>query len=177
LKSAGANKTHSFLVNHVAWSVDILFMNILHNKTGSRVYDDLELLAKILKFYEKYDENRANTPAYKITKGLYKIATRAVKAAMAGPLNDTTSLPSQPEPSGPLGTVPELDTNSLPMAGMDYATNGLDNMNFLDSVDSEWMMPMGFQPQYWQDPWANVFQDNDMSDLSLQSNMPNLQGM
>jgi hypothetical protein len=161
-------------------------MNILHNKTSPRVYEDLELLEKILSFYEKYDANRANTPAYQITKALHHIASRAVKIAQdqtqthasqnilqpTGFQNGaTTSLPVQPGPSHPikLEPAPIQGQISLPttMDNMAWTNNnGMDNMTF---VDPEWMMPMGFQPEYWQDPWANVFQDLDMSDLSLQS--------
>ncbi|TVY73441.1 Fusaridione A cluster transcription factor fsdR [Lachnellula suecica] len=169
-----------FLINHVAWSVDILFMNILHNKSSPRVYEDLALLEKILKFYEKHDANRGSTPAYQITKALYRIASRASRIAQsntqthvdrhivpgAGFQPDTTvSLPG-PSHSSDLSDPPQ-DHMGLPpaMDNMAWAGNGMDHMT---SLDPGWMMPMGFQAEYWQDPWANVFQDPDLSDLSLQ---------
>ena len=168
-------------------------MNILHNKASPRVYDDLELLEKILKFYEKYDANRANTMSYQVTKALYHIASRAVRIAQgqarvpadqstlppAGFQNSAaTSLPKL-EPFYPRnGPAPIQGQISLPttMDNMAWSNNtGMDHMTFLDP---EWMMPIGFQPEYWQDPWANVFQDPDMSDLSLQSGeLSNSQGL
>ncbi|TVY46242.1 Fusaridione A cluster transcription factor [Lachnellula occidentalis] len=174
-----------FLINHVSWSVDILFMNILHNKASPRVYDDLELLEMILKFYEKYDGNRASTMPYQVTRALYHIASRAVKIAQ-GPAQvpaDQNTLPSSagfqdmaatsiPDPQPGYSTsipAPIQGQKPLPtiMDPMDWPNNSyMENMTFLDR---EWMMPMGFQPEYWQDPWANVFHDPDMSDLSLQS--------
>ncbi|TVY36767.1 Fusaridione A cluster transcription factor [Lachnellula subtilissima] len=173
-----------FLINHVSWSVDILFMNILHNKESPRVYEALDLLEMILKFYERYDSNRANTMSYQITRGLHHIASRAVRIAQgqAQPADQNTLPPSAgfqnvaapplPKPTaGYSASVPapvqeqiRVPTNvdQLPWP----TDNGLENMTYLNR---EWIMPMGFQPEYWQDPWANVFQDPDMSDLSLQS--------
>jgi hypothetical protein len=172
-------------------------MNILHNKTSPRVYEDLELLEKIVKFYEKYDANRANTPAYQITKALYRIASRAVKIAQGQPQGQAqvnirqipvtprfqngngngVSFPAGPGPSVSSGVSAPLQQRQIPlpsmMDNMAWSNNGVDHMTFLDP---EWMMPMGFQPEYWQDPWANVFQDHDISDLSLPSaNLPNQQ--
>jgi len=162
-------------------------MNILHNKTSARVYEDLELLEKIVKFFEKYDENRANTPAYQITKALYRIASRAVKIAQSQPQGQAQvtarhipitprfqngtgiSLPVGTDHPASSGVSVPFQQRQIPlpsmMDNMAWSNNGVDHMTFLDP---EWMMPMGFQPEYWQDPWANVFQDPEMSDLSLQ---------
>jgi hypothetical protein len=170
-------------------------MNILHNKQSPRVYEDLELLEKIVKYYEKYDANRANTPAYQITKALYRIASRAVKIAQGQPQgqgqitarqipitprfenSNGNSFPVGPGPSAASGIPAPLQQRQIPlpsmMDNMAWSNNGMDHMTFLDP---EWMMPMGFQPEYWQDPWANVFQDPHMSNLSLQSaDLPNQQ--
>ncbi|TVY27994.1 Fusaridione A cluster transcription factor [Lachnellula hyalina] len=174
-----------FLINHVSWSVDILFMNILHNKASPRVYEDLELLEMILKFYEKYDSNRANTTSYQITRALYHIASRAVRIAQGQaqvPADQNTLPPSagfQDVAAPPLPKPPAAYSTSVAAPIQEQirvppnvdqlpwpTNNGLENMTYLNR---EWIMPMGFQPEYWQDPWANVFQDPDMSDLSLQS--------
>ena len=160
-------------------------MNILHNKASPRVYEDLELLEMILKFYEKYDSNRANTTSYQITRALYHIASRAVRIAQGQahvPADQNTLPPSagfQDVAAPPLPKPPAAYSTSVAALIQEQirvppnvdqlpwpTNNGLENMTYLNR---EWIMPMGFQPEYWQDPWANVFQDPDMSDLSLQS--------
>ncbi|TVY16315.1 Fusaridione A cluster transcription factor fsdR [Lachnellula arida] len=176
--------TVSFLINHVSWGVDILFLCILHNKTSPRVYDDLELLEMILRFYEKYNANHANETSYQVTRALYHIASRAVRIAQGRaqvPADQITLPPSTGFPNVAATSLPKPQPNysmsvPAPLQGqiplpttVDHLSwpdnNGVENMTLLDR---EWMMPIGFQPEYWQDPWANVFQDPDMSDLSLQ---------
>lgn len=158
-------------------------MNILHNKTSPRVYEDLELLEMILRYYEKYDRNRNATPAYKITKGLYGIGMQAVRIAQSPPPFVYSNMNALPQASFQNGIATSLPTRAVPPD----SNNGLDGMHIAASftppinnmawtnngmdhtfVEPEWMLPMGFQPEYWQDSWANVFQDPDMSDLSLQ---------
>lgn len=172
-----------YLVNHVAWSVDILFMNILQNKSSPKVVEDLKLLQRIVEFYEFYDKECNKSVAYKITKSMHTVASKAVQMAQ-----DKGTVPSIGEQlsgleinnsrssSGafsqyPFDAVVEgtngfhinniNHSNGIP--GVAGANNGFNSMPFLES---EWMMPLGFQPEYWQDPWANVFQDPDVHDMA-----------
>ncbi|KAH8669620.1 hypothetical protein BGZ60DRAFT_528097 [Tricladium varicosporioides] len=164
-----------YLVNHVAWSVDILFMNILQNKSSPRILKDLAMLEKIVSFYECYDPDRDSSSAYKMTKLLYVVASNAVNKAQGKVItNGESSQPGQAisTPNGFASLDAAVAVNQSMFAPQTAATteansfsNGMTGMPFLES---EWMMPLGFQPEYWQDPWANVFQDQpDMSDLSL----------
>ncbi|KAF4632083.1 hypothetical protein G7Y89_g6046 [Cudoniella acicularis] len=163
-----------YLVNHVAWSVDILFMNILQNKGSPRVLKDLKMLEKIVSFYEAYDPDRETSAAYQITKVLYIIASKAVSKAqgksieftelLQAPVTGSSSLVSDEYTSNPGTAI--IDQGYFPP--MNSFNNGMNNgMNNVPFLESEWMMPLGFQPEYWQDPWANVFQDPDISDLKL----------
>lgn len=171
-----------YLVNHVAWSVDILFMNILQNKSSPKVVEDLKLLQRIVEFYEFYDKDRNESVAYKITKSMHTVASKAVQMAqnkatvpsigeqlLGLEINNSSRSSSNAFQQYPFNAVVEATNgfhvninhaNGVP--GVAGADNGFNSMPFLES---EWMMPLGFQPEYWQDPWANVFQDPDVQDM------------
>ncbi|CAG8972156.1 hypothetical protein HYALB_00009704 [Hymenoscyphus albidus] len=178
------DNTHPFtryLVNHVAWSVDILFMNILQNKSSPKVFEDLKLLQRLVEYYENYDAERDSSVAYKMTKAMYTVASRAIVMTQnAAPSIDEQLSGLGLHNSPPCNPLPELSLDALvepatasngfpanninyPNGGAGVTGNGFSSMPFLES---EWMMPLGFQPEYWQDPWANVFQDPDLSDLA-----------
>ncbi|RDL31155.1 uncharacterized protein BP5553_09944 [Venustampulla echinocandica] len=165
-----------YLVNHIAWSVDVLFMNILQNKTSPQVVKDLKLLQRIVEFYEKSDPNRSSSTAYQVTKSMYIVASRAVNKSQGEVL--TSSQEKYPAASGTISSsLNDYAINSsarfqpqhpAPSIREDMgAFNG--GLGALPYLESEWMMPLGFQPEYWQDPWANVFQEQPgMQGLSLQ---------
>jgi hypothetical protein len=50
---------------------------------------------------------------------------------------------------------------------MDWLNSASGNRPFLND---EWMMPLGFQPEYWQDPWTADAWGPDISDLSMSGN-------
>ncbi|EPE27670.1 Zn2/Cys6 DNA-binding protein [Glarea lozoyensis ATCC 20868] len=161
-----------YLLNHVAWSVDILFMNILQNKTNPRVIKDLKLLEKIVTFYQKYDPERDSNPSYQLTKTMLLVATRAVRNAQGDQVTASigqqfSNLDIKDTPMENPEIVPVTMTQSgfppMPANGSGL-NNGFYNMPF---IESEWMMPLGFQREYWQDPWANVFQDPETYDMGL----------
>jgi hypothetical protein len=163
---------NSYLLNHVAWSVDVLFMNILQNKSNPRVVKDLKLLEKIVIFYEKYDPERDSNPSYQITKTMLLVATRAVRKSQG---EKVTSSIDEKFSSLDIKDVPMENAtympNSMPQSGfpaMPDNASGLNNdFSSMPFIEPEWMMPLGFQREYWQDPWANVFQDPDTYDMPL----------
>lgn len=67
-----------YLLYQVAWSVDILFINIIENKTCAIVGQDIELIKLVLSFYERYDVNHKNIASYYIIKALYDVAVSVV---------------------------------------------------------------------------------------------------
>jgi hypothetical protein len=162
----------SYLLNHVAWSVDILFINILQNKNNPRVVKDLKLLEKIVIFYEKYDPERDSNPSYQITKVMLLVATRAVRKSQGDKVTasigqqfsglDIKDAPMETSAHAPI-SVTQSGFSPMSENGPGL-NNGFYNMPF---IESEWMMPLGFQREHWQDPWANVFQDPDAYDMGL----------
>lgn len=161
-------------------------MNILQNKSSPKVMEDLKMLQRIVEFYESYDADCNESVAYKITKSMHTVASKAVQMAQNEPtvpsigeqlsglgINNSSRSSSDAFPRYPFDAVEATNgfhdnninhSNGVPgVPGVAGVDNGFNSMPFLDS---EWMMPLGFQPEYWQDPWANVFQDPDLSDLA-----------
>lgn len=67
-----------YLLYQVAWSVDILFINIIENKTSAVAGQDIELIKLVLSFYERYDVNHQNIASYYIIKALYEVAVSVI---------------------------------------------------------------------------------------------------
>lgn len=67
-----------YLLYQVAWSVDILFINIIENKTSAIAGQDIELIKLVLSFYERYDVNHKNITSYYIIKALYDVAVSVI---------------------------------------------------------------------------------------------------
>lgn len=67
-----------YLLYQVAWSVDILFINIIENKISAIAGQDIELIKLVLSFYERYDVNHKNVASYYIIKALYDVAVSVV---------------------------------------------------------------------------------------------------
>lgn len=67
-----------YLLYQVAWSVDILFINIIENKTSAVAGQDIELIKLVLSFYERYDVNHQNIASYYIMKALYEVAVSVI---------------------------------------------------------------------------------------------------
>lgn len=67
-----------YLLYQVAWCVDILFINIIENKTSVVAGPDIELIKLVLSFYERYDVNHKNIASYYIIKALYEVAVSVI---------------------------------------------------------------------------------------------------
>ncbi|KAJ0279686.1 hypothetical protein CBS470a_009133 [Colletotrichum nupharicola] len=67
-----------YLLYQVAWTVDILFINIIENKTSATAAQDIELIKLVLSCYERYDVNHQKIASYHIIKALYEVAVSVV---------------------------------------------------------------------------------------------------
>ncbi|KAL1858277.1 hypothetical protein Daus18300_010023 [Diaporthe australafricana] len=76
-----------YLLYQVAWSVDILFINIIENKTSPVAGQDIELIKLVLSFYERYDVNHKNIASYYIIKALYEVALSVIQDPLGPALN------------------------------------------------------------------------------------------
>ncbi|KAI8181028.1 hypothetical protein K4K51_002127 [Colletotrichum sp. SAR 10_75] len=63
-----------YLLYQVAWSVDILFVNILQNKTSPRARRDLDLIRTVLTFFEKFDPDHEKVVSYQIISVIADVA-------------------------------------------------------------------------------------------------------
>ncbi|KAH7166438.1 hypothetical protein EDB81DRAFT_712981 [Dactylonectria macrodidyma] len=74
-----------YLLDHLAWSVDVVFLNILQNKESPEVLTDLHMLKEFLTFFEKYDSDRDKARGYLMVRALHGVASRAIhKTVLAG---------------------------------------------------------------------------------------------
>lgn len=155
----------------MAWSVDILFINILQNKNSASARGDLKLLEKIVRHFEKNDPNHTSALAYQITSRLFQIALKAVQSASAdsarqhvvdpcpenlayGVATDCERVSEFPSSQfgHPLRTTPHraADPPIDPQVLGNTSLGG--NSEDLIFLDLEWRMPLVFEPEYWQDP-------------------------
>lgn len=158
-------------MNHVAWGVDILFINILQNKTTIRAQGDLKLLERIVRFFEKHDPNFSTAPAYHISRLMYETALHAIKTASAASItSNLLNASANGVATNPVNMF-ESSTSSGPALhlaqDMDWLNGASGDPPFLND---EWMMPLGFQPEYWQDPWTADAWGPDISELSMSGN-------
>ncbi|KAL0935185.1 fungal specific transcription factor [Colletotrichum truncatum] len=90
-----------YLIYQVAWSVDLLFVNILQNKTSPRARRDLELIRTVLSFFETYDPSHRTVISYQIISVIADVA--------ASVLANTPTLPPHMRPvSRPVGTAVQV---------------------------------------------------------------------
>ncbi|KAK1595903.1 fungal-specific transcription factor domain-containing protein [Colletotrichum navitas] len=96
-----------FLLYQVAWSVDILFVNIIQNRTNPRAHRDLELIRNLIGFFEKYDPLHQSVVSYHTIKVMADVA--------ASVLANTPTLPPHmlPAPLGP-SPIPEQSPQAAP---------------------------------------------------------------
>jgi hypothetical protein len=160
-----------YLLNHVAWGVDMLFINILQNKTTIRAQGDLKLLERIVRFFEKHDPNFSTAPAYHISRLMYETALHAIQTASAASImSNLANAIANVADTNPINMFESGSSKdlTLPLAqDMDWLNDASGNRPFLND---EWMMPLGFQPEYWQDPWTADAWGPDISDLSMSGN-------
>ncbi|KAH7140222.1 hypothetical protein B0J13DRAFT_62510 [Dactylonectria estremocensis] len=68
-----------YLLDHLAWSVDVIFLNIIQNKESPDVLADLHMLRSFLTFFERYDSNRDKARGYLMVRALHGVASRAIQ--------------------------------------------------------------------------------------------------
>ncbi|KAF6803127.1 fungal specific transcription factor [Colletotrichum sojae] len=97
-------KAHPFtpyLIYQVAWSVDVLFISILHNRKSARARRDLDLIRTVITFFEEFDPYHETVPSYQIIRIIAEVAATV--------LADTPTLPPHMLPisgSGPVYAPP-----------------------------------------------------------------------
>ncbi|KFY91899.1 hypothetical protein V500_04404 [Pseudogymnoascus sp. VKM F-4518 (FW-2643)] len=133
-----------FLLCHVAWSVDILFIHIVQNHTSPCAEEDIALLELVVKFFEKHDPKHANTITYRTTNALYKIALDLVQRKLPN-----AQLPLGPK--SPRRNVEFVPTNST--TEMEMNCNSLwpeqQAGAFPPSIGLDWSIPLGLEDYYW----------------------------
>ncbi|KAK1522987.1 fungal specific transcription factor domain-containing protein [Colletotrichum paranaense] len=82
-----------YLLYQVAWSADVLFVNILQNKMASSATQDLSLLSAVISFFQKYDPDHQSVILYHIIRIMVDVASSI--------LNDTAVLATNPLSIGP----------------------------------------------------------------------------
>ncbi|KAF4888945.1 putative transcriptional regulatory protein [Colletotrichum fructicola] len=146
-----------YLLYQVAWSVDILFVNIIENKTSTTALQDLELIKMVINFFESYDPNYQTVASYHIIKVLYEVASSVVLGCPPGPCSqmpatttipcpqilatDATSslgIPSTSSPRVPPGLEFGGDWGNISLGGHDWFSAG-----FLQMAD--WGLPISSQ--------------------------------
>ncbi|TDZ66105.1 Fusaridione A cluster transcription factor fsdR [Colletotrichum trifolii] len=101
-----------YLLYQVAWSVDILFVNILQNKTSARARRDLDLIRTVISFFEKYDPGHQAVISYQLIKVIADVAASVLANTPTLPphmLPITTSRPGPmqaPPPPAAVGVSP-----------------------------------------------------------------------
>lgn len=110
MKKEGSQKGCRYLLYQIAWSVDILFVNILQHKTSPRARRDLDLIRTVISFFEKYDPDHQLIVSYQIIKIIADVA--------ASVLANTPTLPPhmlpvqqapQPQMPGPINSPSTSD--------------------------------------------------------------------
>ncbi|KAE9569698.1 hypothetical protein CGMCC3_g14192 [Colletotrichum fructicola] len=137
-----------YLLYQVAWSVDILFINIIENKTSATAAQDIELIKLVLSFYERYDVNHQKIASYHIIKALYEVAVsvvvdppNAVQEPLGTALNGlslTIDKGNGNEEFVPVLPVPEaIDQDNW--EGISHGSHNWLSAGFLQIVD--WSLP------------------------------------
>lgn len=137
-----------YLLYQVAWSVDILFINIVENKTSAVAGQDIELIKLVISFYERYDVNHPRIASYYIIKALYEVAMSVIM--------DTRNTPQEP-----LGTAfgdlnltmerPNGITEYLPVLPV-LGTTEQDNWEGISHSSHNWLSAGVLQMVDWSLP-------------------------
>ncbi|KDN64341.1 putative fungal specific transcription factor domain-containing protein [Colletotrichum sublineola] len=112
-----------YLLYQVAWSVDILFVNIIQNKTNPRAHRDLDLIRNVIGFFEKYDPSHQSVVLYHIIKVMADVAASVLANTPTLPPHmlpvslGPSSIPGQAQQAAPLTAEVPVDAFSPPMAG------------------------------------------------------------
>ncbi|GKT49090.1 fusaridione A cluster transcription factor fsdR [Colletotrichum spaethianum] len=139
-----------YLLYQVAWCVDILFVNILENKTSAQSLQDLELIKMVLKFFEGYDMNHQRVASYHIIKALYEVASSVVGGARPG-LTDAATLPELPRSSVGMSVGGSSDlVDSMPTLSM--SDIDLDGWEEISLGSHDWLSAGFLQMADWGPP-------------------------
>ncbi|GAB1209742.1 hypothetical protein APSETT445_008523 [Aspergillus pseudonomiae] len=150
-----------YLVYHIAWTVDILLINILENKTSPQAREDLHLLGTVIRFFEKHDPNCETAVPYHVSRLYYQVALRAINNAAA---SQSTGLEN---PAGALATTnnndgrstfPYLNNNDALDTGTVTPASGSNGSP--NPVLYSWGMQLSFLPELWQDPHLAMLDDH-----------------
>ncbi|KAF6807482.1 fungal specific transcription factor [Colletotrichum sojae] len=140
-----------YLLYQVAWSVDILFVNILENRTSPEAHCDLALLRTVLDYFETLDPRREQVASYHVVKALCEVASSVVADGSPGSSTGDAMTPECASvlssmgvsvPTDPSSSVvsPELDMGgywgNISFSGHDWLSSG-----FLQMTDMN--IPMG----------------------------------
>ena len=102
---------------------------------------------------------------------MYQTVLHAIQTASAAPnMSNSAHAGVNGGDSNPANTFGSSFSNdpTLPLAqDMDWLNGASGNRPFLND---EWMRPLGFQSEYWQDPWTSDAWGPDISDLSMSGN-------
>ncbi|GJD02791.1 fungal specific transcription factor [Colletotrichum higginsianum] len=151
-----------YLLYQIAWSVDILFVNILQNKTNPRARRDLDLIRTVISFFEKYDPGHQTVVSYQIIKVIADVA--------ASVLANTPTLPPHmlpvsrgpsavvQQPQTPIQNIP-LDTLSPPIGGPGSARSGSVNSGTGDVLGSMTSLSMSDTQQQQRQTQQQGFMD------------------
>ncbi|KAF6821762.1 fungal specific transcription factor [Colletotrichum plurivorum] len=139
-----------YLLYQVAWSVDILFVNILENRTSPEAHCDLALLRTVLDYFETLDPRREQVASYHVVKALCEVASSVVVDGSPGSSTGEAMTPECASVFGSMGVSvptdpssvmsPELDMGgywgNISFSGHDWLSSG-----FLQTTDMN--VPMG----------------------------------
>ncbi|WQF87357.1 hypothetical protein CDEST_12371 [Colletotrichum destructivum] len=151
-----------YLLYQIAWSVDILFVNILQNKTNPRARRDLDLIRTVISFFEKYDPGHQTVVSYQIIKVIADVA--------ASVLANTPTLPPHmlpvsrgpsavvQQPQTPIQNIP-LDTLSPTIGGPGSARSGSVNSGTGDVLGSMTSLSMSDTQQQQRQTQQQGFMD------------------
>ncbi|KAK2029948.1 hypothetical protein LX32DRAFT_342461 [Colletotrichum zoysiae] len=146
-----------YLIYQVAWSVDILFVNIIQNKTNPRAHRDLDLIRNVISFFEKYDPMHKSVVSYHIIKAIADVAASVLANTptlpphmLPAPMGPSL-IPEQPQQAAALtaGVVP-VDAFSPPIGGAEQVRSGSINSGTADVLSSMTSLSMSDAQQQQQ---------------------------
>lgn len=116
-----------YLLDHLAWSVDTIYINIIQNKKSPAVLTDLQLVKRMVILYEKYESNRNSVKSYLMVRTLLEVASKAMQSVLLASCFQRER--SDPGTTGPYrsshGTVRQWDAGpALPQSPTEYVMTG-----------------------------------------------------
>ncbi|OLN81775.1 putative transcriptional regulatory protein C11D3.07c 2, partial [Colletotrichum chlorophyti] len=155
-----------YLLYQVAWSVDILFVNILQNKSSPRARRDLELIRTVISFFEKYDPYHRSVISYHIIKIIADVAASVLANTptlppymlpvsrpplQQAPMSVPGHSPIATSGAGPMSAFPPAMSDTAPgAAGLGVVRNGSINENTSDVLGPLTSLSMSDQQQQQQ---------------------------